>query len=244
MQVSAHCWAVTGLAYLPPWEVNAGFVVGGHTTLVVDTGASALAAATIHGYASLARPGNRLLVIDTERHFDHVGGNAYFRERGADILGHPDCVRTEPEFRAEIEEFNAAIADPARRARNEAEVFYCGTALAVPNRFVTGDTTLDLGGLEARVLLTPGHTSSNVTVHIPDEGVLYSGDCVVNGYAPNLGCGSEPEWRLWLDSLARIEELRPEVVVPGHGPVARGAQVRETIERVRYALGEALKTAK
>jgi glyoxylase-like metal-dependent hydrolase (beta-lactamase superfamily II) len=62
------------------------FVVGQHTTLVVDTGANALAAATIHGYATVARPGNRLVVIDTEKHFDHLGGNGYFRERGAESL--------------------------------------------------------------------------------------------------------------------------------------------------------------
>ncbi|HXN46243.1 MAG TPA: MBL fold metallo-hydrolase [Bryobacteraceae bacterium] len=240
MQLSSHCWAVTGLAYLPPWELNAGFIAGDHTTLVVDTAASALAAATIHGYATLARPGNRLLVINTERHFDHIGGNAYFRDRGAEILGHPTCARTDEEFRAEFAEFNAAITDPVRRASGEAEVFYRGTSLAVPTRFITEDTTLDLGGLEVRVLLTPGHTPANLVVFVPSEAVLYSGDCLVNGYMPNLACGAAPEWRQWLDSLARIERLAPATVVPGHGPVAGGAEVRELIEHVRRVLNDAL----
>ena len=44
MRLSPRCFAVTGLAYIPPWSVNAGFVAGEHTTLVVDTGANALAA--------------------------------------------------------------------------------------------------------------------------------------------------------------------------------------------------------
>lgn len=240
MQLSSHCWALTGLAYLPPWELNAGFIVGDRTTLVVDTAASALAAATIHGYASLARPGNRLLVINTERHFDHIGGNAYFRERGAEILGHPACVRTEEEFQAELAEFNAAIVDPLRRAHGEAEVFYRGTSLEFPSRFITEDTALDLGGLEVRVLLTPGHTPANLAVYLPSEAVVYSGDCLVNGYMPNLACGAAPEWRQWLDSLARIERLAPETVVPGHGPVASGAEVRELSEHVRAVLNDAL----
>jgi len=240
MQISSHCWAVTGLAYLPPWELNAGFIAGGHTTLVVDTAATALAAATIHGYATLARPGNRLIVINTERHFDHIGGNAYFRDRGAEILGHPACARPEEEFRAEIAEFNAAIADPARRGAGEAEVFYRGTTLAPPTRFIAEDTTLDLGDLEARVLLTPGHTPSNLSIHIPAEGVVYTGDCLVNGYLPNLACGAAPEWGQWLDSIGRIERLAPEAIVPGHGPLARGAEVREVIEHVRSVLREAL----
>ena len=243
MRLSSHCWAVTGLAYLPPWAVNSGFIAGEHTTLVVDTGASAMAAATIHGYATLARPGNCLLAIDTEKHFDHIGGNAYFRDRGIDVLGHRGCARSEEEFRAEVAGFNAAIADPARRARGEAEVFYSGTRLAAPNRFVFEDTLLELGGLEVRVLLTPGHTATNLTVYVPAEGVVYSGDCLVNGYLPNLACGAGPEWRQWLDSLDRLERLAPEIVVPGHGPVARGAEVRETIERNRAVLDEALSRA-
>jgi glyoxylase-like metal-dependent hydrolase (beta-lactamase superfamily II) len=240
MQVSSHCWAVTGLAYTPPWELNAGFIVGDHTTLVVDTAASALAAATIHGYAALARRGNRLLVINTEKHFDHIGGNAYFRERGAEILGHPACARSKEEFQAEIAEFNAAIADPVRRARGEAEVFYRGTSLTAPTRFITEDATLDLGGLDVQVLLTPGHTPSNLAVYVPSERVVYSGDCLVNGYMPNLACGAAPEWRQWLDSIARIERLAPETVVPGHGPVARAAEVTEMIEHVRAAIHDAL----
>jgi glyoxylase-like metal-dependent hydrolase (beta-lactamase superfamily II) len=243
MRLSSHCWAVTGLAYLPPWAVNAGFIAGDHTTLVVDTGASAMAAATIHGYATLARPGNRLLAIDTEKHFDHIGGNAYFRDRGIDVLGHRGCARSEEEFRAEVADFNAAIADPGRRARGEAEAFYSGTRLAAPNRFVSEDTLLDLGGLEVRVLLTPGHTATNLTVYVPAENVVYSGDCLVNGYLPNLACGAGPEWREWLDSLDRLERLAPEIVVPGHGPVARGAEVREMIERNRAVLDEALSRA-
>ena len=243
MRLSSHCWAVTGLAYLPPWAVNSGFIAGEHTTLVVDTGASAMAAATIHGYATLARPGNCLLAIDTEKHFDHIGGNAYFRDRGIDVLGHRGCARSEEEFRAEVAGFNAAIADPARRARGEAGAFYRGTRLAAPTRFVSEDTLQELGGLEVRVLLTPGHTATNLTVYVPAEGVVYSGDCLVNGYLPNLACGAGPEWRQWLDSLDRLERLAPEIVVPGHGPVARGAEVRETIERNRAVLDEALSRA-
>ena len=102
MRLSNRCFAVTGLGYLPPWTVNAGFITGDEITLIIDTGANAAAASTIHGYASVARPSNRLLVLDTERHFDHIGGNGYFRERGIDVYGHASIQRTDDEFRAEI----------------------------------------------------------------------------------------------------------------------------------------------
>jgi hypothetical protein len=61
MKISEHCFAITGLGFTPPWEVNAGFVCGDNRTLVVDTGPSYLAGRTVYGYASNVRPGNELL---------------------------------------------------------------------------------------------------------------------------------------------------------------------------------------
>jgi len=240
MRLSARCFAVTGLAYLPPWSVNAGIVAGEHTTLIVDTGANALAAATIHGYASAVRPANKLLVIDTERHFDHIGGNGYFRERGIDVYGHASIDRTEDEFRAEAAEFNAAIPDRARRGWGEAEVFYRGTVLANPNRPLRAGATLDLGDCSAEILLTPGHTPSNLSVYVPGDGVLFCGDCLTNGYVPNLDCGAKPDWQLWLESLDRLSRLDMRAIVPGHGPVATGAAIAELIDSVRRVLERAI----
>ena len=144
MRLSNRCFAVTGLCYLPPFSVNAGFVTGDETTLIIDTGANAAAAATIHGYATTARPSNRLLALDTERHFDHIGGNGYFRARGIDVYGHASIQRTEDEFRAEISEFNGEISNPARRSRQESQVFYHGASLANPNRPITEDFRMEL----------------------------------------------------------------------------------------------------
>jgi glyoxylase-like metal-dependent hydrolase (beta-lactamase superfamily II) len=242
MRLTEHCWAVTGLACVPPWAVNSGFIAGREATLVVDTGANALAAATVHGYASLARPGNRLMVVNTEKHFDHIGGNAWFRAQGADVYGHAGIARTEEEFRAEIAEYNSAIPDAARRALGEAAAFYAGTRLALPNQPAAGGMRFDLGDVEVQVIATPGHTPTNLTLWAPSDGVAYTGDCLVNAYVPNLDCGGVAEWREWLESLDRIAELAPEAVVPGHGPVARGQEVPELIDRVRGVLREALRT--
>ena len=60
----------------------------------------------------LARPSNRLKVLDTERHFDHVGGNGYFRERGVDVYGHASIQRTDDEFRAEHVGFQRRDFEP------------------------------------------------------------------------------------------------------------------------------------
>ncbi len=240
MRLSKRCFAVTGLAVIPPWCVNAGFVVGDETTLVIDTGANAFAAATIHGYSTLAREQNRLLVINLEKHFDHIGGNRSFRERGIDVLGHPGIQRTEQEFAAEIAEFNAAIPNRARREREEAKVFYSGTTLTMPNKRISEETVIELGDCPVQVLMTPGHTETNLSVYVPEDGVLYCGDCLVNGYLPNLDAGTAADWKQWIHSIERMARLQPRVVVPGHGHVATGDDVFRMMDRMVSILRKAI----
>ena len=240
MRVSNRCYAVTGLGYLAPWCVNAGFVAGEEVTLVVDTGANALAAASVYGYATAVRPSNRLQVVDTEMHFDHIGGNSFFLDQGIDVWGHVSLQRTKKEFQAEMAEFNADISSPARRARGEASVFYHETTLANPNQPIAVDTTFDLGQCRVELLLTPGHTPTNLSVWVPKDEVLFAGDCLINGYLPNLDAGTPADWEIWLKSLDRITALRPRAVVAGHGPVAQGDEVGVVIDTVRKILEESI----
>jgi glyoxylase-like metal-dependent hydrolase (beta-lactamase superfamily II) len=240
MRLSARCCAVTGLGYSTPWCVNAGFVTGDDLTLVIDTGSNTLAAQTIYGYASAAKPGNQLRVINTEKHFDHIGGNSFFRPRGIDVWGHEDIARTDNEFRAEIAEFNNAIPDTVRRVRGEANAFFHGTTLENPNRHIHSDEHFDLGNCTAEILLTPGHTATNLSVWIPADKVLFTGDCLINEYLPNLDAGTPADWTTWLVSLQRIAALHPDIVVPGHGPVAHGDEVRRIIDTVRQILEESI----
>ncbi|MBI5083789.1 MAG: MBL fold metallo-hydrolase [Acidobacteria bacterium] len=240
MRLSNRCYAVTGLGYSAPWCVNAGFVAGDDLTAVVDTGGNTLSAQTIHGYASAARPGNRMLVVNTEKHFDHIGGNGFFRQHGIDVWDHAGVARTSDEFQAEIAEFNQAIPNQARRERGEARAFFHETRLVHPNRRISGDTRLDLGGCAVEILLTPGHTATNLSVWVPEAGVLFSGDCLICEYLPNLDAGAPADWRTWLESLKRIEALAPAIVVPGHGPVARGKEVQVVVDTVRRVLEESI----
>jgi glyoxylase-like metal-dependent hydrolase (beta-lactamase superfamily II) len=240
MRLSNHCYAVTGLGYLSPWCVNAGFVVGDAMTLVVDTGGNTLAAQTIHGYACAARPGNRLRAINTEKHFDHIGGNGYFRKLGIEVWGHALTARTPDEFQAEIAEFNDAISNPVRRAHHDEQAFFYGTNLVNPECRIESDTTFDLGGRSVEILLTPGHTPTNLSVWAADEGVLFAGDCVIREYLPNLDAGGSADWQLWLASLDRIERLKPEFVVGGHGPVSRGNEIPAAIDSMRRVLRESI----
>lgn len=244
MKLTPRCHAVLGLACIPPWTVNAGLVAGDARTLIVDTGYGAASAHTLLGYAEALRPANELVGVVTEPHLDHILGIGTLRERGVEVYGHAGVARRPEDLEGEIAEYTACVTDPARRLRGEARLPFTGTRVERPSRPLDAETTLDLGGLEARLLFTPGHTRANLCVHVPEERVLFTGDSLVAGYVPNLEAGGPPEWQLWLASLDRIAALGAEVVVPGHGSPLVGGEVTAAVDRVRRTLDEALRTGR
>jgi glyoxylase-like metal-dependent hydrolase (beta-lactamase superfamily II) len=76
-----------------------------------------------------------------------------------------------------------------------------------------------------RILHVPGHTPGDVVVHLPDKGVLFSGDALVTR---NLLTGSDGPPQVtsrrlnarYSDAFRALDRLRglgPVVLLPGHG---------------------------
>lgn len=127
--------------------------------------------------------------------------------------GHPDHAEGAARF-AELTRTPVRALDPALRLGDEG--------------LAAGDT-VTTGGLDLRVVATPGHTADSLSFLLPADGAVLTGDTV-------LGRGTtvvaHPEGRLgdYLDSLRRLQALTVDggvdTVLPGHGPVlgdARGA---------------------
>lgn len=241
MKYSKTCYAITGLSAESPWAVNSGFIVGNHSTLIVDTGSNYFSAKTIYGYSKSVKEQNELIVVNTEPHFDHIGGNSFFAELGVDIYAHPGIWREVDEFVQTKKDFNLTICNPARRMRNESEAFFYKTALVNPNKQLMDGTIIDLGDVRATAIATPGHTPFNMSIYVAAERVLYCGDCIVAQYLPNLEAGGRREWLAWLQSLDTIEQINPEVIVPGHGDVIVGEiSFQAALGRMREVLHDAI----
>lgn len=79
-------------------------------------------------------------------------------------------------------------------------------------------TDLEVDGLRLEVVATPGHSADSVCFFIPADRAVLTGDHV-------LGRGTtvveHPDGRMgdYLASLARVRELHPALLLPGHGPV-------------------------
>lgn len=125
--------------------------------------------------------------------------------------GHPDHAEGAARFAA-LTGTDVRALDPAMRLGDEG--------------LAAGDV-IDTGGLELRVVPTPGHTADSLCFHLPADRAVLTGDTV-------LGRGTtvvaHPDGRLgdYLDSLRRLRSLTVDdgvhTVLPGHGPVLEDAQ--------------------
>ena len=88
-----------------------------------------------------------------------------------------------------------------------------------PNLAFEGALTLWLGGRRIE-LQDRGRANSphDVTIYVPQDSVLFTGDIVVQSPLPYVGSS----WPVpWIEVLQRLEAVPIKAMVPGHGPVMR-----------------------
>jgi glyoxylase-like metal-dependent hydrolase (beta-lactamase superfamily II) len=84
---------------------------------------------------------------------------------------------------------------------------------------------LDFGG-GARVLSIPGHTRGSIAIHLPEHGVLLTGDTIANVGTLMLGTFNQDRAGT-VASFRRLAELDVETACFGHGePILSGAGTR------------------
>ena len=105
------------------------------------------------------------------------------------------------------------------------------TALPKP---MTGNV-IDLEGTELRVIeIGQGDIRPSTVVHVPAIDTVVSGDVIYNQIHPMLGLGGPDEWGQWIQSVNRVQELRPTAIVAGHKrPEASDQDVAGMIEGTR-----------
>lgn len=153
-------------------------------------------------------------LVNTHCHSDHMGGNAAI----ASAYG---CRVTIPE--GEVKHVRPWTAQSVWMAQfdQRADPFHFDDTLAPGDAFAAG-------GLEWHAHAAPGHDMDALMFFEPTRRILVSGDAL---WENGMGFvqpeeGANPFMEAALDTLARIEQLDPAVVIPGHGRPfgdARGA---------------------
>jgi glyoxylase-like metal-dependent hydrolase (beta-lactamase superfamily II) len=204
------------------------------------------------------------LVVCTHSHTDHYGlAGAICERAGCELWMHPNwehvrLLADDPEaaLEARIEVARQSGVSPAaleRYRENRSDTETGIDILKEPDReLVPGvEVETDLGPWQ--VTETPGHAPSHVVLHQPERRLLISGDHLLGRTVLFFDYGHSPDpVGEFCASLARVEPLAVDLVLPGHGrtfrdPEAKIAesrrQVNELLGKVREALGKGERTA-
>lgn len=194
---------------------NAGLVVSEEGLLVVGGLASPVQGdAVLRTIRTRSSQPVRWFVLYAH-HPDMQFGAIAMKRAGAAIIAHPDA------------NVLAAEGGPDQMVADWDQVVGLQEMLGfefanVPDRPVTGSDTLRLGTRRV-VVWHPGnaHSPGDLMLWLPDDGILFSGDVLVEDGVTMVIDGSSRDLLRVLDA---IEQLHPKVIVPGHGRIAGNPQ--------------------
>ncbi len=193
---------------------NIGVSAGPDGVLIVDDQFAPLAEKIAAKVREL-NPATPRFLLNTHWHGDHTGGNAYFGEKGANIVAHANVRRR--------------LADKADSRPAELPVLTYDQGASV-----------HFNGEEIRVIaLGPGHTDGDSLVWFSGAKVLHMGDQFFAGKFPFIDLGSGGDVAGYLENVDRALALVPPdaKVIPGHGPLATVADLKAFREMLAETTG-------
>ncbi len=175
-------------------------------------------------------------VVNTHHNGDHCWGNQLLPE--AEIVGHcsvpADMAKLPPAALQALRDAPGDLPGLAAMREGLARFDFSGIELTPPTRLFDERLELEVDGLAVELLhVGPAHTTGDVIVHVPAEGVIFAGDVLFRLCTP---LGWEGTFARWIAALERIAGLGAHTIVPGHGPLCgpEGAlEMRDYLTYVR-----------
>lgn len=191
--------------------------------------------------------------INTHHHGDHTGGNLAFSD-GTEMLAHAAAARRIAESGDGYQRQVEGAQDAAKRLGSEenataatlawsaASARATGIAAWMPTRTVNAyPMRLAIGKLGVEVYhFGPGHTDSDLVIHVPDLNVMHCGDLFFNGRHPFFDPTGGVSAAGWARSLRLALELcdGSTKIIPGHGPVGDRAALTKQLDYMEHIVEE------
>ncbi len=233
-------------AYLQPdgswgWS-NAGLISADGSSLLIDTLFDlALTRRMLQAMTPLTRTRPIDALVNTHGNGDHCYGNQLLPETAAIYASEAavnDMREAPPQLLAGLmkAELGPVLGPYIHRIFGPFQ--FDDIRLRLPDHPFNGSLELSVGHRRVQLLeVGPAHTSGDVIIHVPDAGVVFTGDILFIGGTPIMWQGPTSKWLAACDTLLTIGA---HTFVPGHGPITDANGVREVQAYLRYIRAEAI----
>jgi glyoxylase-like metal-dependent hydrolase (beta-lactamase superfamily II) len=169
----------------------------------------------------------KLYLIITHHHSDHVFGMRVFKEKAAQIIAHKGVGE---ELMDDNGKYKSFIAEKMGWDSKRADAILGEVVISVPDRTIERDETLDIDGEKILLLVVPGHVPDEICVYHPKSQILFAGDALYEGSDLNISFGGPDQWREWIAGLERLKKLSISTIVPGHGDLCSTSEIDRNID--------------
>ena len=232
-------------AYLQPdggwgWS-NAGLITGDGSSLLVDTLFDLRLTAEMLDAMRATSPAAQHIgtVVNTHANGDHCYGNSLLGD--AQIIATARCatemLELPPATMAAMLRSADALGAAGRFVQRIFSPFsFEDVPLTLPTQTFENKLDLRVGGRTVSLLeVGPAHTAGDAVVHLPEAGIVFTGDILFHGGHPIVWAGPVANW---IAACDRVLALQPSVVVPGHGPLATPAALVDLKEYFAHLTSE------
>lgn len=164
-------------------------------------------------------------------HGDHTGGNSVL-PKDVTYIVHPT---SQQQLARDAAAAGAAHERAVAAARAAGSAVPTPRVVVVPPVAMSSDRVLiDVGGMRVEVLfLGRAHTGGDLSVHLPNEKILFLSEAYLNRVFPAMRSAYPSEWVRTIDRALAMDVQR---YVPGHGFIEEPDVSREELVTFRTAL--------
>ncbi len=239
MDVSAavHTLQVRSEFYTGPFPPNVHVIHDGGEAAFIDSGFPDQEALNIrNGYLDEHPEFKLTHIVLTHHHFDHSSAaNAYRQRTGARIAMHVDEVdlllNPRPNAPQDID-LDEEVDEERRKRYDE---WMEEAKKATPDLRLTDRQEIAIGSKRLVAVHTPGHTLGHLCLYLPDEGLMFTGDCVLGVGTTAVSPPPYGDMGAYVNSLRKLQGFDITQLIPGHGPPITNPQ-QKLAELIQHRL--------